>query len=813
MWRWLMSILLRFRHRSRLLGGGALRASGGRLKGLLRQFQMTGALLAPMGRLRGLLTMQSAVKVQLAGRIRAGVARLSGQAYAFGSGGIATKLAVTTQPAGVVNGIAFATQPVVRLQDVGSANVVESGVIVTAYLSSGTGILSGTTQVATDSVGRATFTNLTYTGTGSFTISFHALMTSVQSIWSDDVETDRSSSYFEVETDGGVFGRASVDGSMQWRGQYSTGGSQSWGSLKLGMGRMPSGGGFTAVGPTNVDWGEVTMECDMYHSTNSLLDDQDKFARMTVFTAGDWSQACIAHWWSNGTTHMEMDPATLVSGSTVLSSGYNDFANMTFLGLTPCSTTVFGGAASPATLSRRYRCVMRLNDPGQSNGIQQMYINGVLDGQVTGLNFMGTYTGYGINTVMWENYRTGGSGKNHNRMFDNLSVVGRARAIVASNPLSVSTVASATVTGTASSGWYEAEVVAGGDTIVLTLSNEAFVAAGTAFDAQRQSIIDGIVASTSPANGWNAVRSSIPVTAVVRSANTQVTITLPALAAYSVTANQTLTVTLPASALVAGQSIVATPALTITEGAVPSSANPNEPAGMTVGFDEPWYTVPTSASSGPAWFTEIHPDRVSIITDATAPSADKQCLQLFFPAGATGGVEPMVIGWNETNHWPANTGTLYLRMQVKMSSNWSDNGNGIIKFCWVRTAASGTNHYIPLNAADAPAGGFRTGLCYQGGYLGGADDDNFEPTSHPVNTWYDVEYLFYQGTSMTAANGTIDVWVDGVHVLSEANKRYAANGQPLGWTWFQIAPTFGGGSNPVPHDQYVWIDHIYSSVK
>ena len=87
-----------------------------------------------------------------------------------------------------------------------------------------------------------------------------------------------------------------------------------------------------------------------------------------------------------------------------------------------------------------------------------------------------------------------------------------------------------------------------------------------AFADERQAIIDGLDAATSPANGWNdEVRDKEVVGAVVRTSNTVVTITLTAAAAYAIASDETITVTIPASALVtSGSPVVATPTFTVT---------------------------------------------------------------------------------------------------------------------------------------------------------------------------------------------------------------------------------------------------------
>ena len=428
-----MSLRLRLRHRSRRLGTGAV-AAFHRLRGRLRVFQTIGTVRAPLGRLRGLLSVIAFKQPLGSGRVRGGPARLTGYAYAFGSSGVATQLAVTTQPSGAVSGVAFTQQPVVRLQNASGSNVVESGVIITAYLSSGTGTLGGTKQVATDSIGRATFTNLAITGTGSHTVSFHALMSNVQTIWSDDVEIDRSTSYFEYNPAAGAFGRASVDGSMRWRATIAAGTQAEWGNLKLGMGRMPSGGGLSSVGPAGVDFGKVTIECDMYHSVNNLTNSQDKFLRLLVLSDSSWSEAAKSQCWSNGTTHLQLDPTTTVVDDTVTGVGPADYAHQTYLGATDGTNVVFGATA---TTPRTYRHEMTLNTPGNADGSTRLYIDGVLDIEKTGLNFVGRWTGYGINTCRWENYRTDGIAVSNNRMYDNLLVTGQARAIVAASAITV----------------------------------------------------------------------------------------------------------------------------------------------------------------------------------------------------------------------------------------------------------------------------------------------------------------------------------------------------------------------------------------
>lgn len=144
--------------------------------------------------------------------------------------------------------------------------------------------------------------------------------------------------------------------------------------------------------------------------------------------------------------------------------------------------------------------------------------------------------------------------------------------------------ASAALTGTAGDGATEAEIVAGGQTLILTLTGDTWVAAGATFDAQRQAIIDGLDSAQAEAAGWDAERSNIPVTAVVRTSDTVVTITLPALAGYEITAHETVTATIPAAALVTSASpIVASPTFQITAA---SGIASGKVLGALIGFGE-----------------------------------------------------------------------------------------------------------------------------------------------------------------------------------------------------------------------------------
>lgn len=120
------------------------------------------------------------------------------------------------------------------------------------------------------------------------------------------------------------------------------------------------------------------------------------------------------------------------------------------------------------------------------------------------------------------------------------------------------------LTGTVTASITQADIIAGGKTIILNVTGDTWVAAGGTFDAERQNIINGLTSAQSELLGWNNVVKALQgVSGVVRTSNSVVTITLDAQITYSITAQETITVTVPSTALTLGVAIVASPTFTV----------------------------------------------------------------------------------------------------------------------------------------------------------------------------------------------------------------------------------------------------------
>ena len=132
--------------------------------------------------------------------------------------------------------------------------------------------------------------------------------------------------------------------------------------------------------------------------------------------------------------------------------------------------------------------------------------------------------------------------------------------------LSLKPFPTAVLTGTITSSVNESDIVTGGKTLIITLTNDTWIAAGAgSFDLQRDEIIAGVTSAQSEATGWNLVpKLSQSLGGVVRTSDTVVTITWDAFATYNITATETITVTVPSTAVTGAGAIVATPTFTIT---------------------------------------------------------------------------------------------------------------------------------------------------------------------------------------------------------------------------------------------------------
>ena len=297
----------------------------------------------------------------------------------------------------------------------------------------GTGLLSGT---PTASIASTSFTvtardATTATSAKSFTLTVSAASSTSECatpgagwIFCDDFDTDRLSSYFEYDNAGGKFVRTTSAGrgsSTGMRATYTTG-QQGAGSLHLAFGRTPSSYFHPADAGTQ-NYREVYWRFYIRREPGWVGNGATKLTRAMIFAKSDFSQAMIAHGWTSDSDdrYLLLDPAsgTDVSGN-LITVGYNDFAHLRWFGATQSAAPEEDQAHVGQWACYEFHA--KLNDAGQSNGIFELTINGQLSARSSGLNWIGSYNAYGINSIYLEQYQNAGAPAANVRVIDNFVV-------------------------------------------------------------------------------------------------------------------------------------------------------------------------------------------------------------------------------------------------------------------------------------------------------------------------------------------------------------------------------------------------------
>jgi hypothetical protein len=116
----------------------------------------------------------------------------------------------------------------------------------------------------------------------------------------------------------------------------------------------------------------------------------EKLSRATIFATSNWAQAMIGHLWTGPGMVLFLDPAGGINeNGQLITTQYNDFVHLQWLGSKPGITPIFSTA-----LSDQWQCIeahIKLNTPGASDGIFEFWINGNLESNQNNLNWVGTW--------------------------------------------------------------------------------------------------------------------------------------------------------------------------------------------------------------------------------------------------------------------------------------------------------------------------------------------------------------------------------------------------------------------------------------
>ncbi|MCI0527740.1 MAG: hypothetical protein L0Y56_09895 [Nitrospira sp.] len=239
-------------------------------------------------------------------------------------------------------------------------------------------------------------------------------------IWCDDFDDGIpvAQKYFEYNSNGGDFVPVAGQGlggsyGMQVIWQV---GEVDAGNFKRTFGRSP----VNSQSHSGIDFREIYWR-QYLKMQQGWTGNPGKLSRATILATSNWAQAMIAHLWGGSSDYLSIDPASGIDGSgNLVTTTYNDFANLRWLGARRGTTSIFSQAASG-----KWYCIeahVKLNTPGLSDGIFEFWIDGNLEANRTDLNWVNTWQNYGINAVFFENYWNAGAPSVMVRYFDNIVI-------------------------------------------------------------------------------------------------------------------------------------------------------------------------------------------------------------------------------------------------------------------------------------------------------------------------------------------------------------------------------------------------------
>lgn len=241
-------------------------------------------------------------------------------------------------------------------------------------------------------------------------------------IWCDDFGQDRLAKYSEYE------GRESFL-RTQRIGYGGTPGMRAVfvkdqvgaGVLHVHFGKVPSPD-FRPVDAGTEAYRDVYWRVFVRYAPNWIGGGAAKMSRAQSL-GPHWAQAMIAHVWApqEPLDRLAIEPASGVGFSgRLLTTEYNDFPNLQFGSRAWSRTPIFDGRHVG-----KWYCVearARLNDPGRSNGVFELWIDDRPEARLSGLGWIGRYQEYGINAVYLENYWNDGAPQVQSRDFDNFVI-------------------------------------------------------------------------------------------------------------------------------------------------------------------------------------------------------------------------------------------------------------------------------------------------------------------------------------------------------------------------------------------------------
>jgi hypothetical protein len=244
----------------------------------------------------------------------------------------------------------------------------------------------------------------------------------------------------------------------------------------------------------------------------------------------------------------------------------------------------------------------------------------------------------------------------------------------------------------------------------------------------------------------------------------------------------------------------------------PPPGGTGEPSGMTLISHRPF-----NALNELGWADdEYKTGNQSIVADAAAPLSPPSVVRIHLPAGSGEG------GSQGTGDYTLpNQRTLYVRYSGKFSSNWQGSSSGVDKTFYVYTSTGVPSVYFNMDGSGVVAKRPQVAgqdIVRPGSPAVGADQKNPDWGTNlvpgftvPLGAWHTVE-LVLVGNTAGNADGSIDWWVNGVHVGSYTGIQFTSGAAV--WNLFHYTLLYSGNTQSNPQNaQDVFFDDIYLSGK
>jgi hypothetical protein len=206
-----------------------------------------------------------------------------------------------------------------------------------------------------------------------------------------------------------------------------------------------------------------------------------------------------------------------------------------------------------------------------------------------------------------------------------------------------------------------------------------------------------------------------------------------------------------------------------------------------------------SLTENPGWIT----NGLSITQDATAPKSPSNVIRATYPAGFAGGSSPGTAEFSHPGHR-----VIYISYWAKLSANFWGHLTGVNKQLYEWGNGNGIFYF---EAAGVGSGSLTPRVVLQGTPADAVLSPNLVPTARiPRGVWYNVEIVL-NGNSSGAADGSVDWWLDGVHIGSYSGRQFTSGA--TSWGIFQFQPVWGGVTDVVPATMTQDWDHFYISGK